>query len=83
MLRKDPEGKLLKVLPFDAPSYSGTVEEGFTPAYRSEIDIIQSISKSLPKDKCFNYHRNRLYEVICEKKRKIEQERWRRFHKVF
>ena len=80
LLSKDPEGRLFEVLPFGSSSYVGSGEEGFAPAYREEIEIIRSISKSLPGDSRFSLHRRRLDEIVYAKKREIEQERWRSFH---
>ncbi|NMM94474.1 hypothetical protein [Bifidobacterium oedipodis] len=80
LLSKDPEGKFLSILPFGSSSYVGSGEEGFASAYREEIEIIESISKSLPRDSRFSSHRGRLHEIVQAKKREIERERWRKFH---
>ncbi|MBM6776852.1 hypothetical protein H7U34_06125 [Collinsella tanakaei] len=80
LLSKDPEGRLFEALPFGSSSYVGSGEEGFAPAYREEIEIIKSISKSLPEDSCYSYHRKRLDEIVCAKEIEVERERWRSFH---
>lgn len=80
LLSKDPEGRLFEALPFGSSSYVGSGEESFAPAYREEIEIIKSISKSLPEDSCYSYHRKRLDEIVRAKGREIERERWRNFH---
>lgn len=80
LLSKDPEGRLFEVLPFGSSSYVGLGEEGFAPAYREEIKIIRSISKSLPEDSRYCYHRRQLGEIVRAKEREIERERWRVFH---
>lgn len=80
LLSKDPEGRLFGVLPFGSSSYVGSGEEGFAPAYREEIEIIRSISKSLPEDSRYCYHRKRLDEIVRAKEIEVERERWRSFH---
>ena len=80
LLSKDPKGRLFEALPFGSSSYVGSGEESFAPAYREEIEIIKSISKSLPEDSCYSYHRKRLDEIVRTKEREIERERWRNFH---
>ena len=80
LLSKDPEGRLFEVLPFDSSSYVGSREEGLAPAYREEIEIIKSISKSLPEDSLYSYHRKRLDEIVRAKEIEVERERWRSFH---
>lgn len=80
LLSKDPEGRLFEVLPFDSSSYFGSGEEGLAPAYREEIEIIKSISKSLPEDSLYSYHRKRLDEIVRAKEIEVERERWRSFH---
>lgn len=80
LLSKDPEGKLLAILPFGSSSYVGSGKEGFVPAYYAEIEIVKSISNSLPRDACFAYHRRYLAKIVCAKECEIEKERWRSFH---
>ena len=80
LLSKDPEGKLLAILPFESSSYVGSGKEGFVPAYSAEIEIVKSISNSLPRDACFAYHRKCLAKIVCAKECEIEKERWRSFH---
>lgn len=80
LLSKDTEGILFGVLPFGSSSYCGSEVDGFVPAYHEEIEIIRLISKSLPEDSRFNFHRKRLDEMICAKEQDIERERWRNFH---
>lgn len=80
LLSKDPEGKLLAILPFGSSSYVGSGKEGFIPAYSAEIGIVKSISDSLPRDACFAYHRKYLDKIVRAKEREIEKERWRSFH---
>ena len=80
LLSKDPEGRLFEVLPFDSSSYFGSGEEGLAPAYREEIEIIKSISKSLPENSLYSYHRKRLDEIVRAKEIEVERERWRSFH---
>lgn len=80
LLSRDSDGILFGVLPFGAASYVGSGAEGFAPAYRAEIRAIRKIPDSLPKDGRFSYHRGRLHEIINEKEREIERERWRNFH---
>lgn len=80
LLSKDSEGRLFEVLPFCSSSYVGSGKEGFAPAYREEIEIIKSISKSLPEDSRYSYHRKRLDEIVRAKEIAVERERWRSFH---
>lgn len=80
LLSKDPEGRFFGVLPFGSSSYVGSGEEGLAPAYREEIEIIKSISKSLPEDSLYSYHRERLDEIVRAKEIEVERERWRSFH---
>ena len=80
LLSRDPDGTLFGILPFGSASYVESGAEGFAPAYRAEIRAIRTISESLPKDDRFSYHRGRLHEIIDEKEREIERERWRNFH---
>lgn len=80
LLSKDPEGRLFRILPFGSSSYIGSGEEGFASAYRQEIEIIKSISKSLPEDGRYSYHRKRLDEIVRAKEIEVERERWRSFH---
>ena len=80
LLSKDPEGKLLAILPFESSSYVGSGKEGFVPAYSAEIEIVKSISNSLPRDACFAYHRKCLAKIVRAKECEIEKERWRSFH---
>ena len=80
LLSKDPEGRLFGILPFGSSSYIGSGEEGFASAYRQEIEIIKSISKSLPEDGRYSYHRKRLDEIVRAKEIEVERERWRSFH---
>ncbi len=80
LLCKDPEGRLFGVLPFGSSSYVGSGEEGFASAYRQEIEIIKTISKSLPEDGRYSYHRKRLDEIVRAKEIEVERERWRSFH---
>lgn len=83
LLSSDSEGKLFGVLPFGSSSYVGSDEQGFAPAIRDEIGIIETISDLLPHDGCFRYHREALSEIICRKEREIDAERWRSFHEAF
>lgn len=80
LLSGDPDGTLFGVLPFGSASHVGSGVEGFAPAYRAEIKAIRAISDSLPKDNRFSYHREHLREIIDEKEREVERERWRNFH---
>ena len=80
LLSKDPEGRLFEALPFGSSSYVGSKEDGFAPAYREEIEIIKSISKSLPEDNRYSYHRKRLDEIVRAKGMEVGRERWRSFH---
>ena len=80
LLSKDPEGRLFGILPFGSSSYIGLGEEGFASAYRQEIEIIKTISKSLPEDGRYSYHRKRLDEIVRAKEIEVERERWRSFH---
>lgn len=83
LLSSDSEGKLLGVLPFGSSSYAGSIKQGFAPAIRAEIEIIETISDSLPHDGSFRYHREVLGEIISRKEREIDEERWRSFHETF
>lgn len=83
LLSSDSEGKLFGVLPFGSSSYVGSDEQGFAPAIRAEIGIIETISDLLPRDSCFGYHREVLSEIIRRKEREIDAERWRSFHQAF
>lgn len=80
LLSKDPEGRLFGILPFSSSSYIGSGEEGFASAYRQEIEIIKSISISLPEGGRYSYHRKRLDEIVRAKEIEVERERWRSFH---
>ena len=80
LLSKDPEGRLFGILPFGSSSYIGSGEEGFASAYRQEIEITKTISKSLPEDGRYSYHRKRLDEIVRAKEIEVERERWRSFH---
>lgn len=82
LLSSDSAGKLFEVLPFGSSSYAGSIEQGFAPAIRAEIEIIETISDSLPHDGRFRYHREVLGEIISRKERKIDEERWRSFHET-
>lgn len=82
LLSSDSAGKLFDVLPFGSSSYAGSIEQGFAPAIRAEIEIIETISDSLPRDGRFRYHREVLGEIISRKEREIDEERWRSFHEA-
>lgn len=82
LLSSDSAGKLLDVLPFGSSSYAGSIEQGFAPAIRKEIEIIETISNLLPHDGRFRYHREVLSDIIRRKEREIDEERWRSFHET-
>ena len=82
LLSSDSAGKLFDVLPFGSSSYAGSIEQGFAPAIRTEIEIIETISDLLPHDGRFRYHREVLSDIICRKEREIDEERWRSFHET-
>ena len=82
LLSSDSAGKLLDVLPFGSSSYAGSIEQGFAPAIRKEIEIIETISNLLPHDGRFRYHREVLSDIIRRKEREIDEERWQSFHET-
>lgn len=82
LLSSDLAGKLFDVLPFGSSSYAGSIEQGFAPAIRREIEIIETISNMLPHDGRFKYHREVLSDIIRRKEREIDEERWRSFHET-
>ena len=83
LLSSDLAGKLFGVLPFGSSSYVGSSKQGFAPAIRAEIEIIETISDLLPHDSRFMNHREVLSDIIRGKEREIDEERWRSFHEAF